>query len=38
MLLARAKTLRLNGLVEHWAEVDGADWIAPLLQWEEDER
>ncbi|NRO99547.1 ATP-binding protein [Paraburkholderia sp. NMBU_R16] len=38
ILLARAKTLRLNGLVEHWAEVDGADWIAPLLQWEEDER
>lgn len=38
ILLSRAKTLRLNGLVEHWAEVSDADWIAPLLQWEEDER
>lgn len=37
-LHARAQALRLNGLVEHWAEVDGAEWVAPLLQWEEDER
>jgi len=38
MLRLRAKALRLNGLVEHWSEVDGSAWLAPLLQWEEDER
>ncbi|MDT4826559.1 IS21 family transposase ISMac3 [compost metagenome] len=38
ILRARAQALRLNGLLEHWAEVDGADWVAPLIQWEEDER
>ncbi|MFP3655724.1 MULTISPECIES: IS21-like element helper ATPase IstB [Burkholderia] len=38
MLRLRAKALRLNGLVEHWPEVDGSAWLAPLLQWEEDER
>ncbi|MCA8180700.1 MULTISPECIES: IS21-like element helper ATPase IstB [Burkholderia cepacia complex] len=37
-LRARAKALRMNGLLEHWSEVEGADWIAPLLKWEEDER
>ncbi|KVD84114.1 hypothetical protein WS62_20750 [Burkholderia sp. ABCPW 14] len=30
--------LRLNGLVEHWSEVGGSAWLAPLLQWEEGER
>ncbi|TDY48192.1 IstB transposition helper protein [Paraburkholderia rhizosphaerae] len=35
---ARAKALHLNGLLEHWPEVEGAEWVAPLLQWEEDER
>ncbi|WP_175964484.1 IS21-like element helper ATPase IstB [Burkholderia pyrrocinia] len=38
VLRLRAKALRLNGLVEHWGEIDGAAWLAPLLQWEEDER
>lgn len=38
ILRARAKALHLNGLLEHWPEVEGAEWIAPLLQWEEDER
>jgi DNA replication protein DnaC len=37
-LRLRAKALHLNGLLAHWPEVDGADWIAPLLQWEEEER
>jgi DNA replication protein DnaC len=37
-LCSRAQALRLNGLVEHWPEVLDADWVAPLLQWEEDER
>jgi DNA replication protein DnaC len=38
ILRARAKALRLNGLVEHWPEVEHAPWVALLLQWEEDER
>lgn len=38
ILRARAQALRLNGLVEHWAEVGAAEWVAPLIQWEEDER
>ena len=38
VLRLRAKALRLNGLVEHWGEIDGATWLAPLLQWVEDER
>jgi DNA replication protein DnaC len=37
-LRARAKALHLNGLLEHWSEVESAEWVAPLLQWEEDER
>ncbi|MCP3460354.1 IS21-like element helper ATPase IstB [Bradyrhizobium sp. CCGUVB23] len=37
-LLNRAKALRLNGLVEHWDEIAGAPWLAPMLQWEEEER
>ncbi|MDW3680548.1 IS21-like element helper ATPase IstB [Cupriavidus sp. CV2] len=37
-LRSRAQALRLNGLVEHWSDVDGAEWVAPLIQWEEDER
>ena len=37
-LRARAKTLKLHGLLAHWQEVTGSDWIEPLLQWEEQER
>ena len=37
-LLKRAKDLHLNGLVAHWGEVAGADWLPPLLTWEENER
>src|SRR5437763_152477 len=37
-LRTRAQELRLNGLLEHWAEVGTADWVAPLIQWEEEER
>ena len=35
---ARALALRLNGLLEHWDDVGAADWVAPLIQWEENER
>ena len=37
-LLARAKALKLHGLLAHWEEVAGAAWIEPLIQWEEAER
>lgn len=37
-LRLRAHALRLNGLLEHWAEVGAADWVAPLIDWEEQER
>ncbi|MER9939273.1 IS21-like element helper ATPase IstB [Mesorhizobium sp. M0088] len=38
ILLNRAKALRLNGLITHWDEIAGADWLAAVLQWEEEER
>ncbi len=34
----RAKTLQLHGLLAHWPEVASADWVAPLIAWEEAER
>jgi hypothetical protein len=37
-LMARAKALKLYGLLAHWQEVAGAPWIEPLIQWEEQER
>jgi DNA replication protein DnaC len=37
-LLARANALKLHGLVAHWAEVAGNDWLATLIEWEERER
>lgn len=37
-LRARAQALRLHGLLAHWPEVATAAWMAPLLQWEEEER
>ena len=37
-LLVRAKALKLYGLLAHWQEVAAADWIAPLIGWEEAER
>ena len=37
-LMARAKALKLYGLLAHWQEVAGNAWIEPLIQWEEAER
>src|ERR1700723_1562898 len=37
LLRQRAQALRLHGVLAHWADVAGAAWLAPLLQWEEDE-
>lgn len=37
-LLARAQALKLHGLLAHWEEVAHCPWLAPLIQWEEEER
>ncbi len=37
-LQARAKALRLHGLLAHWPEAVTAGWVQPLLDWEEEER
>jgi len=37
-LRARATALHLHGLTAHWAEIATAGWVAPLLDWEEQER
>jgi DNA replication protein DnaC len=37
-LRARAKALKLYGLLAHWEELAASDWIEPLIQWEEQER
>ena len=37
-LRLRAQALRMHGLLAHWFEVIDTPWLAPLLQWEEDER
>lgn len=37
-LLARAKALKLYGLISHWHEVCEQGWVAPLIEWEEQER
>jgi DNA replication protein DnaC len=37
-LQRRAQALRLNGPLEHWDEVAATEWVAPLIQWEEEER
>ena len=37
-LRARTQALRLNGVLAHWEEAGSAPWLAPLLQWEEEER
>jgi DNA replication protein DnaC len=34
----RAKALQLHGLLAHFSEIAGADWVETLLQWEESER
>ena len=34
----RANALRLYGLLAHWPDIAAEQWVAPLLQWEEDER
>ena len=36
--MARAKALKLYGLLAHWAEIGETGWIAALIAWEEEER
>src|SRR3954452_23776649 len=37
-LRARAGALHLHGLLAHWPDVVASDWVAALLDWEEQER
>jgi len=37
-LLERAKALKLHGLLAHWDEIARCDWLALLIDWEEQER
>ena len=37
-LRLRAQALHFHGLLAHWSEVATTAWVAPLLQWEEEER
>jgi DNA replication protein DnaC len=37
-LLARAEALKLYGLLAHWPELAERDWVASLIEWEEQER
>lgn len=38
ILLARAKALKLHGLLSHWDEVATKEWVKQLIAWEEEER
>lgn len=37
-LRGRVAALRFYGVLAHWPEVATADWLAPLIQWEEEAR
>jgi DNA replication protein DnaC len=37
-LRSRAEALHLHGLLAHWSEAATSGWVAPLLDWEEQER
>lgn len=37
-LRERAAALRLHGLLAHWSETAGADWLPGFIQWEEEAR
>ena len=37
-LRARAEALHLHGLLTHWSEVAPQPWLAPMLDWEEQQR
>lgn len=38
LLMARAKVLKLYGMLAHWDEINETGWVEPLIQWEEQER
>jgi hypothetical protein len=37
-LRKRVAALHLNGMLAHWPEIATADWVAQLVEWEEEER
>jgi DNA replication protein DnaC len=36
--MARAKALKLYGMLAHWEDIEETGWITALIQWEEEER
>jgi len=38
LLLQRVTALQLYGMLAHWDEINQADWVGPLVVWEETER
>lgn len=38
LLLQRAKSLKLHGLVSHWSEINDFNWLEQLCVWEETYR
>ncbi len=34
----RVETLKLHGVLAHWEEISNEPWLAPLVEWEEQER
>jgi DNA replication protein DnaC len=38
LLLQRVKSLKLYGLLSHWEEICGTEWLESLITWEETER
>ena len=38
VLRQRAVDLRLHGVLEHWSELGGAEWLPKLIDWEEQAR
>jgi hypothetical protein len=37
-LMARAKALKLYGMLAHWEDIKETGWIASLIRWEDEER
>src|SRR3954451_22322560 len=37
-LRSRAEALHLHGLLAHWSELATQPWLAPMLDWEEQQR
>ncbi len=38
LLLQRATTLKLHGLINHWNEINSEAWVEKFIHWEETNR